>query len=78
MQDDPFSTEAIVTEIREMLKDTIQNELAVIVLNASIAESSTEKSEASAQRIKSSASKIAEVIDSLSEDAIRCWKKRYQ
>jgi hypothetical protein len=70
-----------ITEIRDMLRDVVNSQLAIIEVNAYLAQRDS-ATDSERQRhhakITDSAQQIAATLEVLSEDALECWRGRYE
>jgi len=62
-----------IDDVREMLSDTLRNQLAIITLNASMFQDKEQRS----QRIQTSALALTEQLDTLSAETLDAWCNRY-
>lgn len=66
-----------IHEIREMLADTVKNQLAVIGLWLQTGDPDSDF-EVQLEGINDSIDKISSMVDGLSEESLRSWKLRYE
>lgn len=68
----------VITDIRLMLKDMINNQLTIIIMNSQMANALAESHTAQLQEIRDCAHKVSASLDELSYETLQQWKKKYE
>ena len=68
----------VIADIRHMLQDRINNQLAIIIMNSQMANRVQETSILRLQEIKDSAQKVADYVNAISDESLQQWKAKYE
>jgi len=66
-----------ISEVREMLKDIVNNNLAVIALSSQLYGSDAHKAQVSIEQTKKAVENISRALDTVSEESLRRWRSKY-
>jgi hypothetical protein len=73
-----LTRQAAIDDVQRMLKDLINNRLAVIQGMADLRTNETITSAEANQRITRSVAEISKTLQDISEDSLRSWQSHYQ
>jgi membrane protein implicated in regulation of membrane protease activity len=66
-----------IAEMRQMLRDVVNNKLSVIMINASLAQPLSDDDAKKLQSVMETVQKISEDLENLSEDTLTNWRTKY-
>jgi uncharacterized ion transporter superfamily protein YfcC len=66
-----------ISEVREMLRDIINNNLAVIALSSQLYGVDARKAKTAIEQTERAIENISKALDTISEESLRSWRSKY-